>query len=124
MEDLFQVNRFWLSVFRLTGGLLLLSSLPYPSFAAPQKSATAVQPADAGGGNSIGGRDGANAKPKEAKPAELKIAGYGILGNRDLRRVLQVLLVSGTKPEFFDANFIEDAALILLSTLRRDGYLQ
>ena len=58
------------------------------------------------------------------KPALLKVSGYGLLGNRELTRALQLLEEPGKKPEFFDANFIEDAALILMSRLRKDGYLK
>jgi outer membrane protein assembly complex protein YaeT len=59
-----------------------------------------------------------------AKPAQLKISGYGILGNRQLKRTLATLEAGKTKPEFFDANAIEDAALVLVSKLTDDGYLQ
>ena len=41
-----------------------------------------------------------------------------------MKKLLQLLVLSGKKPAFYDANFVEDAALILASTLRRDGYLE
>src|SRR4051812_28437748 len=47
-------------------------------------------------------------KPEKAKPAKLKVSGYGFLGNRNLRRLIRMLVLSGSKPEFFDANFAED----------------
>jgi outer membrane protein assembly factor BamA len=62
-----------------------------------------------------------------AKPppqAELHVSDYGILGDRKLKKVLQLLEEPGKKPEFFDANFIEDGVLILMSRLNRDGYLK
>jgi outer membrane protein insertion porin family len=61
---------------------------------------------------------------KPPAPAELEISGYGFLGDRKLKKTLQLLETTGKKPEFFDANFVEDAALILMSSLNRDGYLK
>jgi outer membrane protein assembly complex protein YaeT len=63
------------------------------------------------------------AKPVKIKPASLSIAGYGFLGNRELKRMLQTLELAGKKPEFFSASFIEDASLILGARVKRDGYL-
>src|SRR5262245_25249838 len=54
-------------------------------------------------------------KPKPPKPAILKVSGYGLLGNRELKRILRTVELSGRKPEYFDPDFIEDAALILSS---------
>jgi outer membrane protein assembly complex protein YaeT len=56
--------------------------------------------------------------------ASFKISGYGWLGDLRLKRIIKLLEVPKGKPEFFDANFIEDSALILKSKLRDDGYLQ
>jgi outer membrane protein insertion porin family len=58
------------------------------------------------------------------KPAELKVSGYGILGNRELRRILRTLELGGKKPDHFGAPFVEDAALILTSRVKRDGFLE
>ena len=55
-------------------------------------------------------------------PAELKISGYGLLGNRELKRTL-IALETTKKPQFFGANFVEDGSLILAARVRRDGYL-
>jgi outer membrane protein assembly complex protein YaeT len=66
------------------------------------------------------------AKTDEApkpKPAALHISGYGILGNYELKRMLRTLELAGKKPPFFSASFVEDAALILSSRVKRDGYL-
>jgi outer membrane protein insertion porin family len=63
------------------------------------------------------------AKPSEPRPAELKISGYGFLGNRELKRILRTLEAGRTKPEFFGAVFVEDAALILAARVKRDGFL-
>src|SRR5436190_10402753 len=57
-------------------------------------------------------------------PAKLKISGYGILGNRELKRILRTLELSGRKPAFFGSSFVEDSALILSSRIKRDGYLK
>jgi outer membrane protein insertion porin family len=58
------------------------------------------------------------------KPATLQISGYGFLGNRELKRILRTVELAGKKPEFFTDSFVEDAALILVSKIKRDGYLQ
>jgi outer membrane protein assembly complex protein YaeT len=63
------------------------------------------------------------AKSSEPRPAELKISGYGLLGNRELKRIIRTLEAGGTKPEFFGAVFVEDAALILAARVKRDGFL-
>ena len=61
---------------------------------------------------------------KEPKPAELKISGYGIFGNRELKRILTTLELGGKKPKVLSSSFVEDAALILLARIKRDGFLQ
>src|SRR6266849_4922936 len=62
------------------------------------------------------------AKSPKPKPAKLQISGYGFLGNHGLKRMLQTLELAGKKPTFFSASFVEDAALILASRVKRDGY--
>ena len=64
------------------------------------------------------------AAPPPPKPAALQISGYGILGNRELKRMLMTLELAGKKPQFFSASFVEDATLILASRVKRDGYLR
>jgi len=56
--------------------------------------------------------------------AKFKITGYGFLGNLRLRRIIKLLEVPKQRPEFFDANFMEDSALILKSKIREDGFLE
>jgi outer membrane protein insertion porin family len=63
------------------------------------------------------------AKPK-TKPARIRISGYGVLGNFNLRRSLLLLQTPGKKPEYLDANFVEDAVTILISKVKEDGFLQ
>ncbi|MGZ4987970.1 MAG: BamA/OMP85 family outer membrane protein [Limisphaerales bacterium] len=58
-----------------------------------------------------------------APKAKLKISGYGLLGDLELKRTILLLENKGKKQKTFDANFIEDAAVILLSRLNEDGYL-
>ena len=55
--------------------------------------------------------------------AKFKISGYGFLGDLRLKRIIKLLEVPKKKPEFFDANFMEDTALILKSKIREDGFL-
>ncbi|MGN6556095.1 MAG: BamA/OMP85 family outer membrane protein [Verrucomicrobiota bacterium] len=57
-------------------------------------------------------------------PAQLKISGFGFFGDLRLKQMLTVLQPGKTRPEFFSASYIEDAALLLTSRLRNDGYLQ
>src|SRR6202000_2585699 len=56
--------------------------------------------------------------------ATFKISGYGFFGDLRLRRIIKLLEVQKKKQQFFDANFMEDTALILKSKIREDGYLQ
>jgi outer membrane protein insertion porin family len=56
--------------------------------------------------------------------AKFKVSGYGFFGDLRLKRIIKLLEVPKGKPEFFDANFMEDSALILKSKIREDGYLQ
>ena len=56
-------------------------------------------------------------------PAKLSVKGYGFFGDRELKSLLDVLKKPGEKPLYFDANYIEDAILMLYSRLERSGYL-
>src|SRR5262249_5291043 len=55
--------------------------------------------------------------------AKLKVSGFGLLGNRELKKTIRLMSSQKTPPEFYDANFVEDAALIILCTVTREGYL-
>jgi outer membrane protein assembly complex protein YaeT len=66
---------------------------------------------------------GFGASETNAKPATIKVSGYGLVGNRQLKRTLSVL-EEGQRPHFFTAAAIEDAAFILVSKLAADGYLE
>jgi outer membrane protein insertion porin family len=56
--------------------------------------------------------------------AKLKISGYGVLGDLELKRTILLLATGGKKPPVFDANLIEDAAVILFSRMTEDGFLR
>ncbi|HEX7860498.1 MAG TPA: BamA/TamA family outer membrane protein [Verrucomicrobiae bacterium] len=58
-----------------------------------------------------------------SEPAKLKVRGYGLFGNRELKGLLTMLQSSEERPEVFEANYVEDAVLVLFSRLGRDGYL-
>lgn len=60
---------------------------------------------------------------EDVVPAELEISGYGWFGNAKLRNSLALLNEGGKLPELLSANYIEDAALILLSQAQSDGFL-
>ncbi len=55
--------------------------------------------------------------------ASLSVKGYGLLGDRELKSLVLLLERTGRKPATFQANFVEDAVLILFSRLNKDGYL-
>jgi outer membrane protein insertion porin family len=59
-----------------------------------------------------------------APRAKFKISGYGFLGDLRLKHIIRLLESEKQKPEFFDADFIEDTGLILRSKLRDDGFLE
>jgi outer membrane protein insertion porin family len=61
---------------------------------------------------------------EEPPPAKATVSGYGLIGNRRLKRIVEVLHPPDRTLEFYDSNFIEDAALLLFTRLQRDGYLQ
>jgi outer membrane protein assembly complex protein YaeT len=56
--------------------------------------------------------------------AKLKISGFGLLGNRELKKTIRLMRGKTQAPMFYGADFMEDAALIILSTLNRNGYLE
>jgi outer membrane protein assembly complex protein YaeT len=63
-------------------------------------------------------------KPAKIKPAKLQISGFGLLGNHNLRKQVRTLQSDALKAEQFDANFIEDTALVLLARLKEDGFFR
>ncbi len=63
------------------------------------------------------------AETAKAKPAELKVSGYGFWGNRMLKRTLRTMDLAPAQAEAVDAAFVEDAAFIILARVRRDGFL-
>ncbi|MEO5803704.1 MAG: BamA/TamA family outer membrane protein [Verrucomicrobiota bacterium] len=65
-----------------------------------------------------------HAAAKEEKLAKLKVSGYGPFGNLELKNLVKTFDDKGKRREFYDANFIEDTALILISRINRDGYLK
>src|SRR5437867_4062711 len=55
--------------------------------------------------------------------AKLKVSGFGLIGNRELKKTIRLMSGKKAAPEFYDANFVEDAALIIMSSVDREGYL-
>ena len=64
------------------------------------------------------------ADKKKKDHAKMGVSGYGLTGKVELKRTLKAIDVHWKEREFFDANFVEDTALILMSRVRRDGYLK
>ena len=68
---------------------------------------------------------GVGAGPAEpSPPARMEVSGYGFFGNRSLLKMLRRLQPPEKAPSTFPANAVEDAAMVLLSQLTRDGYLK
>ena len=56
-----------------------------------------------------------NPKPK---PAKIKVSGYGLLGNQELKKTITLLHTykdPENKPTILNADFLEDSAIIILS---------
>jgi len=66
----------------------------------------------------------AAADQPEPPRAKLKISGYGFVGDLRLKKMLGILQEGTKQPEFYNASFLEDAALLLVSRLEDDGYLR
>src|SRR5262245_38255807 len=57
------------------------------------------------------------------KPAKVKVSGFGLFGNREMRRLLVELVPGGKMPPLIDRTFAEDAVLLLISRGQEEGYL-
>ncbi len=55
-------------------------------------------------------------------PAKLTISGFGMLGNREVTRLLRNFQLDGKMPVVIDRTLVEDAALILLARAHDEGY--
>lgn len=66
---------------------------------------------------------GATTKTAPA-PATLQVSGYGLLGNRKLKQMLTTVLLDQKRPAFFEPLVLEDAAFLLFSQVRQDGFLR
>lgn len=58
------------------------------------------------------------------EPARVKVSGFGLLGNREMVRLLRNFQLDGKMPVLIDRTFVEDAALVLLARAHDDGYLR
>ncbi|MEP6664088.1 MAG: POTRA domain-containing protein, partial [Verrucomicrobiota bacterium] len=65
-----------------------------------------------------------NLSGAETASPKLKISGYGLLGDLELKNLVRTFDDKHKGRTFYDANFIEDSALVLVSRLGRDGYLK
>lgn len=61
--------------------------------------------------------------PKPARPAVVKVSGFGFLGNREMVRLLRNFQTNQVQPMVLGRTFVEDAALVLLARLSEEGYL-
>ena len=60
----------------------------------------------------------------ETRPAKLDVSGYGLFGNRELKKLIRTMNENELKKEFVDANFIENSTILLISRLHEDGFLR
>ena len=60
----------------------------------------------------------------ETNRAGFKISGYGLIGNRELSRVVKMLQPGERAPVTYDPSFVEDAAVIIIGTVAHDGFLR
>ena len=72
-------------------------------------------------GSAAGQESGAEVPP--VSPPRYSIKGYGLLGSMRVKRIVQALDDEGEDREVFGASFLEDAALIILSKVAQDGFL-
>jgi outer membrane protein assembly factor BamA len=64
------------------------------------------------------------APSRDVEPAKLSVRGFGLLGNRQLTKIMRLAGGEPRKPEFFSADFVEDGVLILLARLEEKGHLK
>src|SRR5512137_1420001 len=57
-------------------------------------------------------------------PPELKISGLGVLQNIQTKRSIRAIQGERLKQAYWDADVVEDIALVLLAQLRDEGFLQ
>ena len=57
------------------------------------------------------------------EPAQVKVSGFGLLGNREMVRLLKNFQKNRADPTVIDESFAEDAALVLLSRVTSEGFL-
>jgi outer membrane protein assembly factor BamA len=62
-------------------------------------------------------------EPETVSPPVYSIKGYGLLGNLRVKRMVQALDDEVETRETFGASFLEDSALIILSKVSQDGFL-
>jgi outer membrane protein insertion porin family len=58
------------------------------------------------------------------EPATVKVSGFGLLGNREMVRLLRNFQVNKKMPAVIGRDFVEDAAMTLLARANDDGYLR
>jgi outer membrane protein insertion porin family len=81
-----------------------------------------------GGARLAAEEEPAGQAPAEAEPereaAEMRVRGFGFLGNRALMRTLEIVRDATADPTYFSASQIEDGAMILIARMQQEGYLQ
>ena len=60
----------------------------------------------------------------ETNRASLKISGFGLLGNLELKKQIRLMQEGKKPPIAYNANQVEDIVLIVLAKVKEDGYLE
>ncbi len=64
------------------------------------------------------------AQVQQESYATVTVTGYGFFGNRELRKTILFVQPTEQPQTIYNANFIEDTALVLLAKLNEDGFLK
>src|SRR5438552_11135011 len=118
MEDLQQIVARFRSALNSATAFRLLLVMAASCFAAlPERvaaepvAATANIKADRVSSNSSRSNS-VPQKPTKPPAAKMKIRGYGLFGDLQLKKLIRTLVLNEKKPEVYDANMVDDAALI------------
>src|ERR1043166_3276138 len=104
-------------------GLILIAVLALNSFSAEPAPEKVFPVPEVSTNAPVAPTDGKSDQKSKKDQAHVSVHGYGLFGNRELKRMLEFLQKPGERPEYLDANYIEDAILILFSKLNQDAYL-
>ena len=65
-----------------------------------------------------------SAEMESGEEAEFRVRGYGLLGNRTLSRIVQILRIGEEPENYYSPGFLENVLMLLHSQVERDGYFR